>query len=144
MDTNLLYYGDNLHILRRYIPHESVDLIYLDPPFNSNRSCNVIFKDESGRQSDAQLLAFEDTWHWGPTVEATYYYLTTTARHEGHVPDPVSRRIGPASSTRQQPNDRIHCGDDCPAGRAPPSAQTYRFTLPSLRLNRQPLPPPDP
>jgi site-specific DNA-methyltransferase (adenine-specific) len=63
MDTNLLYYGDNLDILRRYIPDESVDLIYLDPPFNSDRNYNVIFKDESGRTSDAQLLALEDTWH---------------------------------------------------------------------------------
>ena len=64
--TNVLYYGDNLDILRRYIPDESVDLVYLDPPFNSDRNYNVIFKDESGRKSDAQLLAFEDTWHWGP------------------------------------------------------------------------------
>jgi adenine specific DNA methylase Mod len=43
-----------------------VDLVYLDPPFYSNRDYNVIFKGESGRKSDAQLLAFEDTWHWGP------------------------------------------------------------------------------
>jgi site-specific DNA-methyltransferase (adenine-specific) len=62
--TNALYYGDNLDILRRYVPDESIDLVYLDPPFNSNRDYNVIFKDESGRKSDAQLLAFEDAWHW--------------------------------------------------------------------------------
>src|SRR6266511_5636669 len=90
MQTNVLYYGDNLDILQRYIPDESVDLIYLDPPFNSQRTYNVIFKDESGRKSDAQLLAFEDTWHWGPSAEATYAYLTNTARHEGRVPDKVS------------------------------------------------------
>ncbi len=93
MDTNLLYYGDNLEILRRHIPDESVDLVYLDPPFNSNRDYNVIFKDESGRRSDAQLLAFEDTWHWGPSTEATYAYLTNTARHEGQVPEQVSTTI---------------------------------------------------
>ena len=52
MKTNVLYYGDNLDILRRYIPDESVDLVYLDPPFNSDRNYNVIFKDESGRKSD--------------------------------------------------------------------------------------------
>ena len=46
--TNLLYYGDNLDILRRYLPDASVDLVYLDPPFNSNRDYNVIFRDESG------------------------------------------------------------------------------------------------
>ena len=67
-----------------------MDLIYLDPPFNSNRDYNIIFKDESGRKSDAQLLAFEDTWHWGPSAEATYAYLTETARHQGRIPDTVS------------------------------------------------------
>lgn len=72
--TNKLYYGDNLDILRDrdYFPNECVDLIYLDPPFNSSRNYNVLFKDESGRQSDAQITAFEDTWHWGETAEATY------------------------------------------------------------------------
>jgi len=93
MDTNVLYYGDNLDILRRYIQDESVDLVYLDPPFNSQRDYNVIFKSEAGRRSDAQLLAFEDTWHWGPSAEATYAYLTNTARHEGRVPDTVSSLI---------------------------------------------------
>jgi site-specific DNA-methyltransferase (adenine-specific) len=90
VQTNVLYYGDNLDILRRYIPDESVDLVYLDPPFNSNRAYNVIFKDESGRKSDAQLLAFEDTWHWGPDAEAQYAYLTNTARNQGRVPSTVS------------------------------------------------------
>jgi hypothetical protein len=90
MKTDLLYYGDNLEILRRYIPDESVDLVYLDPPFNSNRDYNVIFKDESGRKSDAQLLAFEDTWHWGPDAESQYAYLTQTARNQGRVPSTVS------------------------------------------------------
>ena len=91
--TNLLYYGDNLDILRRYLPDAGVDLVYLDPPFNSNRDYNVIFRDESGNATDAQLLAFEDTWHWGPSAEATYAYLTNTARHEGRVPDKVSTII---------------------------------------------------
>lgn len=93
LQTNVLYYGDNLEILRRYVPDESVDLIYLDPPFNSNRDYNVIFRDESGNRSDAQLLAFEDTWHWGPSAESTYRYLTNTAHHEGRVPDKVSTII---------------------------------------------------
>jgi DNA modification methylase len=93
MQTDVLYYGDNLDILRRYIPAVSVDLVYLDPPFNSNRDYNVIFRDESGNATDAQLLAFEDTWHWGPSAEATYAYLTNTARHEGRVPDKVSTII---------------------------------------------------
>ena len=87
--TNVLYYGDNLDILRRYLSDASVDLVYLDPPFNSNREDNVMFRDESGNATGAQLLAFEDTWHWGPSAEATSAYLTNTARHEGRVPAKV-------------------------------------------------------
>lgn len=74
---NTLFYGDNLPILREYIPDESVDLIYLDPPFNSNRDYNVLFKDESGEDSEAQIVAFTDTWHWGPTAEQEYDELVT-------------------------------------------------------------------
>lgn len=61
---NTLYYGDNLDILRRYIPDESVDLVYLDPPFNSNATYNVLFGDAKGAMSTAQIQAFDDTWHW--------------------------------------------------------------------------------
>jgi DNA modification methylase len=59
---NTLYYGDHLSILSEHIKDESVDLGYLDPPFNSNRNYNVLFKDESGHESEAQITAFEDTW----------------------------------------------------------------------------------
>lgn len=92
-EGNRLYYGDNLNILRDSIESESVDLVYLDPPFNSSRDYNVIFKDESGSKSDAQLLAFEDTWRWGPSAEDTYAYLTNTARHQGRVPGSVSTLV---------------------------------------------------
>ncbi len=74
---NTLYYGDNLKVLREYIPTESVDLIYLDPPFNSNRSYNILFKDESGQAAEAQISAFDDTWHWGPSAEEIYNELVT-------------------------------------------------------------------
>lgn len=93
MQTNALYYGDNLGILRDFVPDESVDLVYLDPPFNSNRAYNLIFKDQSGERSDAQILAFEDTWTWGPDASEIYDYLTNTARHHGKVPDSVSQII---------------------------------------------------
>ena len=76
---NTLYYGDNLYILREHIPSESVDLVYLDPPFNSNRSYNVLFKDESGQNADAQITAFDDTWHWGPAAEQTFHELASNA-----------------------------------------------------------------
>jgi DNA modification methylase len=64
MGENYLYYGDNLEILQRHIGTESVDLIYLDPPFNSNQDYNVLFAERNGSQSEAQIRAFEDTWHW--------------------------------------------------------------------------------
>jgi site-specific DNA-methyltransferase (adenine-specific) len=73
---NTLFYGDNLSILRDHIPSESVDLIYLDPPFNSNRSYNVLFKNESGQSAESQIQAFDDTWHWGASAEEIYDQLT--------------------------------------------------------------------
>jgi len=63
MDTNILYYGDNLNILREF-DKESIDLIYIDPPFNSNQAYNVIFSEPNGTSSQAQIQAFDDTWHW--------------------------------------------------------------------------------
>jgi DNA modification methylase len=72
---NVLYYGDNLEILRRHIADESVDLIYLDPPFNSNRSYNVLFKQRSGEDSQAQIEAFDDTWTWSHEAEEQYLEL---------------------------------------------------------------------
>ena len=82
--TNRLYYGDNLEVLRtgEYFPDDCIDLIYLDPPFNSNRNYNVLFKSESGADSEAQITAFEDTWHWGETAEATYDDLIVHAPHK--------------------------------------------------------------
>ena len=74
---NYLYYGDNLTILRDYLGNESVDLVYLDPPFNSNRNYNVLFKDESGHEAEAQMTAFEDSWHWNVTAEKSYQELVT-------------------------------------------------------------------
>src|SRR5215210_3533648 len=75
--TNTLFYGDNLDILREYIPTESIDLVYLDPPFNSNRSYNVLFRDEHGKESESQITAFEDTWHWNEAAAETYHKLVT-------------------------------------------------------------------
>lgn len=72
MDTNVLYYGDNLEILRKYVPDNSIDLIYLDPPFNSKATYNVLFKEPSGEPSQAQITAFEDTWHWTEETERTF------------------------------------------------------------------------
>ena len=83
---NTLYYGDNLKILRDYLKDESVDLVYLDPPFNSNRNYNVLFRNESGAEAESQITAFEDTWHWNLAAEQTYNELI-------NEPDQVGRMI---------------------------------------------------
>ncbi|MGH9668847.1 MAG: DNA methyltransferase, partial [Terriglobales bacterium] len=72
MAENRLYYGDNLDVLRRYVKDESVDLIYLDPPFNSRQDYNVLFAEKDGTRSASQIMAFEDTWEWNLEAERTY------------------------------------------------------------------------
>ncbi|KAA0208649.1 site-specific DNA-methyltransferase, partial [bacterium] len=72
MAENALYYGDNLEILRRYVKDESVDLVYLDPPFNSNVDYNVLFAERDGTEAASQIKAFKDTWHW--TLESQRAY----------------------------------------------------------------------
>ena len=72
MTGNKLYYGDNLQVLREHIKDESVDLIYLDPPFNSAANYNVLFRAKSGEQSQAQIEAFEDTWHWNDSAALAF------------------------------------------------------------------------
>jgi len=64
MNDNLLYYGDNLDVLCRHVKDESVQMVHLDPPFNSNASYNVLFAAKDGHQASAQIEAFEDTWRW--------------------------------------------------------------------------------
>jgi site-specific DNA-methyltransferase (adenine-specific) len=70
--NNWLYYGDNLDIIRRYIPADSVDLIYLDPPFKSDADYNVLFAEHSGTGAAAQIKAFEDTWTWDESAARAY------------------------------------------------------------------------
>ena len=76
MENRMLYFGDNLEILRQRIPDESFDLIYLDPPFNSNRNYNVLFK-EGLQDSPAQIKAFDDSWHWTKESKRAFDYLVT-------------------------------------------------------------------
>jgi len=72
MITNKLYYGDNLKVLRERIPNNSIDLIYLDPPFNSKAPYNILYNEPTGELSEAQITAFEDTWHWTEEAERTF------------------------------------------------------------------------
>jgi site-specific DNA-methyltransferase (adenine-specific) len=70
--ANALYYGDNLAVLREHIATESIDLVYLDPPFNSNATYNVLFRSPAGGAAQAQIEAFDDTWHWGEEAERAF------------------------------------------------------------------------
>jgi site-specific DNA-methyltransferase (adenine-specific) len=79
---NHLHYGDNLTVLRDSIASDSVDLIYLDPPFNSNAGYNVLFKAPDGQRSAAQIEAFDDTWHWNDSAEAAF----TDVLRSGNAP----------------------------------------------------------
>jgi site-specific DNA-methyltransferase (adenine-specific) len=92
---NTLYFGDNLSVLtgrdgqgQPYFPDACVDLVYLDPPFNSNRSYNVLFKDEHGAQAPSQITAFEDTWNWASAADT---YEATLA--DADTPDRVRRAL---------------------------------------------------
>jgi adenine specific DNA methylase Mod len=70
--TTQLYYGDNLEVLRESIADESIDFIYLDPPFNSQATYNVLFRAPTGEQSKAQIEAFEDSWHWNDSAQLAF------------------------------------------------------------------------
>lgn len=76
--TNRLFYGDNLDVLREHIKDESVDLIYLDPPFNSQANYNILFRAPTGEESKAQIEAFEDTWHWNDATESAFDDVMTS------------------------------------------------------------------
>jgi site-specific DNA-methyltransferase (adenine-specific) len=74
---NTLYYGDNLDIMKRYISDESVDLVYLDPPFKSSQNYNILFKEQNGSRAASQIRAFEDTWTWSQDDEEVFAELVT-------------------------------------------------------------------
>jgi len=82
--SNLLYYGDNLDILRRYVKDETVDLVYLDPPFNSNTNYNVLFAEKDGSKAASQIQAFSDTWTWSQESESIFAEIVTAG---GRVAD---------------------------------------------------------
>ena len=78
MASNTLYYGDNLDILRRYVRDKSVDLVYLDPPFKSDQTYNVLFQEKDGSRSASQIKAFENTWQWDETAARAYQETVET------------------------------------------------------------------
>ena len=94
MTSNSLYYGDNLDILRRYVEDESVDLIYLDPPFNSNQTYNILFQEKDGTQSASQIKAFGDTWHWDEAAARSYEDAVETGGQVAEAMQAFRKLIG--------------------------------------------------
>lgn len=82
VSLNQLFYGDNLSILRDYVADESVDLVYLDPPFNSNANCNILFRSPTGAAADGQIEAFEDTWRYGTEAANAYHEVIQSGRSD--------------------------------------------------------------
>ena len=134
---NTLFYGDNLPILRDYIDDESVDLVYLDPPFNSNRSYNVLFRDEHGREAEAQITAFEDTWHWNAATERVYQELVA-----GGAPRSSGMIHALRAVDRRQPDHGLSDHDgraawsSCTASSSRPAASTCTATRPPAITSR--------
>lgn len=92
---NTLYFGDNLDIMRRYLPDDSVDLVYADPPFNSNQNYNVLFAEKDGSRAASQIRAFEDTWKWDAEDEAVYADLVTAGGKVADALQAFRQFIGP-------------------------------------------------
>lgn len=93
--ANTLYYGDNLDIMRRYVPDDSVDLVYADPPFKSNQNYNVLFQEKDGSRAASQILAFEDTWTWDQEDEAVFADLVTQGGTVADCLQAFRQLIGP-------------------------------------------------
>ena len=81
---SMLYYGDNLEVLRRYVKDETIDLVYLDPPFKSGQDYNVLFAEQNGTRSAAQIKAFTDTWSWDQAAAKSYEEVTEKGAVRSH------------------------------------------------------------
>lgn len=92
---NVLYFGDNLEIMRRHLPDESVDLVYADPPFKSNQNYNVLFQEMDGSRAASQILAFEDTWTWDSEDEAVFADMVTAGGRLADALQAFRQLIGP-------------------------------------------------
>ena len=110
MEKNQLYYGDNLEVLRDYIKDESVDLIYLDPPFNSRADYNVLFAEKDGTRSSSQITAFEDTWEWNIDAEHAYQSVVEGGGRVAEAMRAFRTFLGNSDmpQCRRQPRARAH------------------------------------
>ncbi len=131
---NKLYYGDNLTVLKGCISDESVDLIYLDPPFNSQATYNVLFKSTAGENSHAQIEAFEDTWHWGDEAELAFDGVMTSGNSDAAE---MLRAMRAFLKENDMMAYLVHDGGS-PSGAAS-RAEADRQHVPALRPDRKPL-----
>ncbi len=123
---NTLYFGDNLEIMRRYLPDKSVDLVYADPPFKSDQNYNVLFKERDGARAASQIRAFEDTWSWDAEDEAVVADLVTAGGQGG--------RCGPGLPPTHWPvRHALLSRHDGPAPHGVPARlETFGKHVPSL------------
>ena len=85
LENNRLFYGDNLDVLQKYILDESIDLIYLDPPFKSDQNYNVLFNEQNGSRAAAQIKAFNDTWKWDQASARAFYDVVSAGGRTADV-----------------------------------------------------------
>ena len=131
---NTLFYGDNLAILREHVEDESVDLVYLDPPFNSNANYNLLFKAPDGHQSQAQIEAFDDTWHWNEPAEQAF--------ERGDAIGQFGRGGNAARDAvvfERERHDGLSHHDGGALDRIASGAETGGLALSALRSDREPL-----
>lgn len=95
--SNILFYGDNLDVLQRHLETESVDLVYLDPPFNSNASYNVLFGHADGTRAAAQIKAFDDTWHWDQAAAAAFQKTVSSGGDAAQALAAFQTLLGPST-----------------------------------------------
>ncbi len=132
--NNLLFFGDNLDVLRQHVKDESVDLVYLDPPFNSKADYNVLFAEHDGRQAASQIKAFHDTWHWDQAASKAYEEFTVTAPHAASQALQAFR-----GAARLQRHAGLSFDDGPEACRVESGLETDWKSLPSLRPNGKSL-----
>ncbi len=132
---NRLFYGDNLDVLREHVADHSVDLIYLDPPFNSNASYNILFRSPTGTGADASIEAFDDAWSWGPAASAALM-----GHHRRRQPQAAHADAGDADGDRRQCDDGLSGDDGGAAAGAASRLEAERQPVSALRSYCEPLP----
>jgi hypothetical protein len=126
--TNALYYGDNLEVLRLHVPPECIDLVYLDPPFNSNRTYNVLFQEGGGSEQEAmaQVKAFEDTWQWDQVAVAAYEEVVAQGGPVADALEAFRTFLGPVRLLAYLSMMAPRLKDGTHVGGSPPTGQVSR------------------